>query len=134
VPSPLVITVAVTGLLLLFQPLIAPATSAKLFKSGVIVTDPTLAPPTLTLIVWPWVNSSLAEFRGSKTVLVLDDEGSTPAETNPQRSQSRSGFRRRDPGHRLRCEACRQPQPRVVNGTDQSRDRIRGICTGTHRN
>ena len=69
---------------MLFQPLIAPATSAKLFKSGVIVTDPTLAPPTLTLIVWPWVNSSLAGIPlGSKMPLVLDDEGSTPAETNP---------------------------------------------------
>jgi hypothetical protein len=64
--------------------LIALATSANVFKSGLIATDPTLVPPTLTLIVWPWVNSSLAGIPlGSNMPLVLDDEGSTPAETNP---------------------------------------------------
>ena len=82
VPSPFVITEAVTGVPV--NPLIALASSESVSTDGEIVTDPTAVSPTLTVTVWPWVRSSSAGIPVAlRTPLVLTVSGSTPAETRP---------------------------------------------------
>ena len=54
----------------------------KLFTVGLIVTDAAVVVPTFTVTVWPWVRSWPAGIPlGSRIPLVLDELGSTPAET-----------------------------------------------------